>query len=81
MSFLADRGNKTQIYLISIDGGEAFVITDEENGVTSYAWSPNGDKIAISKTESESKKDKNLLGRYGAFSIEGEEYKLSHLWV
>ena len=29
VSFLADRGNKTQIYLISIDGGEAFVITDE----------------------------------------------------
>jgi dipeptidyl aminopeptidase/acylaminoacyl peptidase len=81
VSFLADRGNKTQIYLISIDGGEAFVITDEENGITSYAWSPNGDKIAITKTESESKKDKNLLGRYGAFSIEGEEYKLSHLWV
>lgn len=81
VSFLADRGNKSQIYLISVDGGEAFAITDEENGISSYSWSPNGDKIAITKTESESKKDKSVNSRYGAFSIEGEEFKLSHLWV
>ena len=81
VSFLADRGNKNQLFLISVDGGEAFPITDEENGITSYKWNPNGDKFAFTKTESDSKKDKGMLSRYGAFSIEGEEYKLSHLWV
>lgn len=81
VSFLADRGNKSQIYLISLDGGEAFVITDEENGIASYAWSPMGDKIAMTKTESDSKTDKNFRNRYGAFSIEGEDYKLNHLWI
>ena len=81
VSFLSDRGNKTQLFLISVEGGEAFTITDDENGVASYKWSPSGDKIAYTKSESESKKEKNTKERFGAFGIEGEEYKLSHLWV
>jgi dipeptidyl aminopeptidase/acylaminoacyl peptidase len=81
ISFLADRGNKTQLFLIAIEGGEAFAITNEEDGIGSYDWSPDGTRIAITKTEPDSKKEKNTKDRYGAFGIEGEEYKLSHLWV
>ncbi len=81
VSFLTDRGNKTQIFLISLDGGEAFAVTDDDTGISNYEWSPNGDKIAYTKSESDSKKEKSIKERYGAFGIEGEEYKLSHLWV
>jgi dipeptidyl aminopeptidase/acylaminoacyl peptidase len=81
ISFLADRGNKTQLYLISIQGGEAFPITREDEGINSYAWSPDGKQIALVKTDPDSKTLKQSKEKYGAFGVEGEEYKLSHLWL
>ena len=81
ISFIADRGDKTQIYLIAVAGGEAFPITKDEDGIGSYEWSPDGKYIAYTKSETDSKKDKSSKERYGGFGIEGEEYKLSHLWL
>jgi dipeptidyl aminopeptidase/acylaminoacyl peptidase len=81
VSFLADRGDKTQIYLIPVNGGEAMAITKDEDGVGSYDWSPDGKQIAYTKAEPDSKKDKTIKERYGAFAVEGDEYKLSHLWL
>jgi dipeptidyl aminopeptidase/acylaminoacyl peptidase len=81
ISFLADRGNKTQLYLISILGGEAFPITKEDEGINSYAWSPDGKQIALVKNDPDSKTLKQSKEKYGAFGVEGEEYKLSHLWL
>src|SRR5687768_9371169 len=43
-----DDEDRTQIYLISADGGEAQPLTKfEEGAVTALAWSPNGSKIAF----------------------------------
>ncbi|MGB4838149.1 MAG: S9 family peptidase [Saprospiraceae bacterium] len=81
ISFIADRGNKAQIYLISVDGGEAFAITKDEEGLSRYSWSPDGSKIAVLKPEKESKKDKSIKERYGSFGVEGKEFMLTHIWV
>lgn len=81
VSFLADRGDKNQLYIISVDGGEALPVTKEEEGLTAYEWSPGGKQIAFAKAEADSKKEKAIKERYGAFAVEGEEYKLSHLWL
>ncbi len=81
LSFLADRGDKVQLYIISVNGGEALQITKDEDGLASYEWSPKGNQIVYSKAEPDSKKEKALKDRYGAFAVEGEEYKQSHLWL
>ena len=81
ISFLADRGDKTQLYIISVDGGEALQVTKDEDGVGGYDWSPDGSRIAYTKSETDSKKEKTTKERFGAFGVEGEEYKQSHLWL
>ncbi len=81
ISFLADRGEKTQLYIIYVHGGEAMQVTKDEDGINSYEWSPDGSKIAYVKAEQDSKKDKTTKERFGAFGVEGEEYKQSHLWL
>jgi dipeptidyl aminopeptidase/acylaminoacyl peptidase len=81
ISFLAARGNKQQIHLISVDGGEAFAITNEPDGVGGYSWKPDMQQIAFTKTEQESKEEKAIKEKYGAFGVEGTEYKQTHLWV
>ncbi|GAA4740012.1 S9 family peptidase [Flavisolibacter ginsenosidimutans] len=81
VSFLADRGDKTQIYLIPVIGGEAFVITKDEDGVGTYEWSPTGKQIAYTKAEPDSAQDKTIRERYGAFSVENETFRQNHLWL
>ena len=81
ISFVADRGNKRQIYLISVNGGEALQVTKDEDGIGGYSWSPDGKQIVFSKAQPKSKKDKTKEERFGAFGIEGEEYQLTHLWL
>jgi dipeptidyl aminopeptidase/acylaminoacyl peptidase len=81
VSFLADRGEKNQIFLISVQGGEAMQLTRDEDGVGGYQWNREGSRIAYMKTDAESKKDKTVKDRYGAFGVEGEEYRLTHLWL
>lgn len=81
ISFVADRGDKSQLQVLSIDGGEAMQITKEEDGIGGgYEWWPDSKSLVIYKTEPESKKDKTIKERYGAYGIEGTEYRRSHLW-
>ena len=81
VSFLADRGDKTQLYIISVLGGEAMQVTKDEDGINNYEWSPEGSRIAYTKSDPDSKKEKTVKERFGAFGIEGEEYKQTHLWL
>lgn len=81
VSFLADRGDKTQLYIISVNGGEAIQVTRDEDGVSNYEWNPDGTKIAYTKSDPDSKVQKTVKERFGAYGVEGEEYRQSHLWL
>lgn len=81
LGFLADRGDKTQLYIISPSGGEAIQVTHEEDGIDSYAFSPDGKTVAFVKTENETKKEKSIKEQYGAFDVEDQPTKLNQLWI
>ncbi len=81
VSFLANRGEKTQLYIISIMGGEAIQVTRDEDGISNYDWSPDGTRIVYSKPQTDSKQEKNTRERFGAFAVEGKEYRQHHLWI
>jgi dipeptidyl aminopeptidase/acylaminoacyl peptidase len=81
VSFIADRGDKAQVFIISVNGGEALQVTKEEEGIVAYEWSQDGTQLAFIKTEQDSKKEKTIKERYGAFAAEGEEFRQNHLWL
>lgn len=48
IAFTSDRGEKSQVYVLAVDGGEARQLTKMKQGVGgSIAWSPDGKKIAF----------------------------------
>lgn len=81
ISFLADRGNKNQVYLIPVSGGEALQVTYEEEGVKDYSWSRDGKNLAFIKDMPESSSEKGTHKRYGSYDIEDSTFTYSHLWV
>src|SRR5579884_1642316 len=42
LAFLSDRSGTAQIYLLSMNGGEARQLTNLPNSVTEYNWRPDG---------------------------------------
>lgn len=47
LAFISDRSGTAQIYLLPLDGGEPWRITDHPTGVKSLTWSPDGRQIAF----------------------------------
>jgi len=80
ISFLSDRGNKSQIYVVGYEGGEALSVTNEEEGISSYKWHPDGKRIIFVKPEKDKETKKEQEKRYGAFETDDKEFKLSHIW-
>ncbi len=81
ISFTSKRGDETQIFLIRLDGGEAFPLTDHKQGVNSYLWSPDSKHIAFTATEPKSKQSEAREKQYGRFEVEDAEYRMTHLWM
>lgn len=53
LSDRSDRGKSCAIYILPIHGGEAYPITKAENeqDITTFAWSPNGNFVAVSSPD------------------------------
>jgi dipeptidyl aminopeptidase/acylaminoacyl peptidase len=82
IAFTSNRkDNKNNIYLLSLNGGEAEPLTDVKTGVTNFGWSPDGRSIAFrmadAKTEDEEKNDKAK----NDFRWVDENIKMSRLYV
>jgi dipeptidyl aminopeptidase/acylaminoacyl peptidase len=63
LAFLSDRGTDTQIYFMSMEGGEGHPVTEGKRSIHSFEWSPDGKQIAfiapVAKTAEEEKKEKD----------------------
>ncbi len=74
LSDRTDRGKSCAIYILPIQGGEAYPITKAENeqDISMFAWSPNGKFIALVSPDEETaqkkakKKEKNDVMVFGA---------------
>ncbi len=47
LTFLSDRTDKTQVWVLPTAGGEAFRVTDVKQGVSSFEWAPDSTRLAL----------------------------------
>ena len=82
LTFTSSRNNdKSQIYRIYLNGGEAEQLTHAENGVNSYQWSPDGSQIAYTMTDPKSKEEKKQEKEKRDVVLVDKNYHFSRLYV
>ena len=82
----ADATSKGQIFVLSMNGGEAKKITSSPTGVQQFNWSPDGNSFAFTQADEVSNK-KEIEKGYDAFEVKYNSIFLnakpspSHLWL
>jgi dipeptidyl aminopeptidase/acylaminoacyl peptidase len=76
-----DEGPRTQVWAMRLDGGEAREVTASESGVTAFAWSPSGDRIAFLAPDPESEEEKQAKKEKRWVEVVDSDFELARLWV
>jgi dipeptidyl aminopeptidase/acylaminoacyl peptidase len=76
-----DDKEKTQVWTIPADGGEASQATRAESDVIAFRWHPNGKAIAYIATTPETKKSKELKEKGYGFTYFEENLKHRNLYL
>ena len=84
LAFTTRRGGsdaKTQVWVMDMRGGEAFPATRAEEGVGSFAWSPDGSRIAYTMTAALSEERRRAEKEKRAVIVVDDDFRLTGLWV
>jgi len=82
IAFTSNRkDNKNNLYVLSLNGGEAEPLTDGKSSVINFDWSPDGRSIAFTMTDPKTdEEEKNDKGRNDWRWVD-ENLKLARLYV
>lgn len=81
ISFVAKRGDKTQIHVIRTEGGEAIQVTHMDKNIYGYEWSSDGHQILFITTDENKDEKESIEKRYGDYAVEDEVFARSQLWI
>src|SRR5688500_14523425 len=75
------KDNKNNLYVLSVNGGEAEPLTDVKTSVGNFEWAPNGRSIAFTMTDSKSEEEEKNDKAKNDFRWVDENLKMSRLYV
>ncbi len=76
----SEDGPQNQVWVIGLDGGEAFPVTAAETGVRGYAWSPAGDRIAYLMRDPDTEEEKARRREKRDPIFVDQDFKYDHIY-
>ena len=82
IAFISTRAEKPNIYVMKVDGGEAWALTAfKKSGVSQFDWSPDGNSIIFTMSEPASEeKEKKKTQKDDAY-LWHEDYTYTHIYT
>jgi dipeptidyl aminopeptidase/acylaminoacyl peptidase len=81
LAFLSSRGENTQVFLLSMAGGEGVALTADSLSVASYAWSPDGSEIAFLAPEPQTDEEKSKEESKDDARVVDRDDRHARLWI
>jgi dipeptidyl aminopeptidase/acylaminoacyl peptidase len=84
ISFVSARGAadaKSQIYLMPLEGGEAWKLTDAKESVSSYSWAPDSATIAYVANDPRSAAEEADIKKRDDERVFEGDFRFAHAWV
>jgi dipeptidyl aminopeptidase/acylaminoacyl peptidase len=81
LAFLSNRDDKTQIYVMPVDGGEAVALTKGKMDVESFNWSPDGRQISFLATEPKSEAEEKREKDKDDARVVDKDDRRTRLWL
>jgi dipeptidyl aminopeptidase/acylaminoacyl peptidase len=76
-----DDGPKPQVYVMRADGGEARRVTDAKEGVSVYAWAPDGRRLAFVAMDPRTNEETAQIKNKDDERVFEGDFRYRHLWV
>ena len=84
IAFTSSRDGKSNLYILSVGGGEAEKITEAKGGVGEFSWSADGNKIAYTTMDvATDKEEKNKKSKDDWYYLDAnpKQNRLAVVWV
>ncbi len=76
-----EGGPKAQIWVMRVDGGEAWRLTDAKEGVGGYEWAPDSRKLAYMARDPLPKEQEEARRRKDDERIFEADHRMQHIWT
>ncbi len=76
----SDGGPKTQVFIMYIDGGEAWQLTEHSEGIQSFQISPDGKSLVFTARDPLSEEEKEKKKLKDDAEVVDQDFRMSHLW-
>ncbi len=82
LAFTSSRGkdSKTQVWVMSVGGGEAEVVTTSKSGVSQFAWSPDSKRIAYTMPDPDTEAEEKMKEEKKDWKVV-DVWKYNHLYT
>ncbi|MDX1639014.1 MAG: S9 family peptidase [Balneolaceae bacterium] len=79
--FQRSLGDKSRIFVINPEGGEAHPLMYIDKSVQGFELSPDGSTLAFRVQDEPSEEEKTIEERYGDYAVDNEDYRLTRLYT